>query len=663
MKGGVRAFSVAIQQIHVIVSSEARSNLKSGNLFRARTLSRVVSDGHVSLNLTSCSVNRRPQIRGSADSRSVSDALSQLLMFATPTSGDSTPLSLTVETPLTSSAEDSNTNSADDITRKIIQRKKHARQLSATSSASAAASERHDSHHSASISEPPASPTFTMVGHKDQGTVSKLLEASLLLATTGLAWYRYERLPVDANFVTQYFGIFGILVAFTWKSLVFPNVLYEILLPPLVALATFPEHLHLNLVISLAAFPVSPILLKAISLLVLPAYHDTTNHLLLICDVGSSLVTTSLSRTEVFLFGALLLNLLYNAKSIPALYLRTFLYGSFIALWLTSYWVNKIMDLSKQPKPYTKRPANAEELKLKYAGCVLIGYLLFVVGVAATVLSTQLTDLIPSPEPFNSIIFLLHFIFVDNSLLHIGLVIYWGVVVGSAIFFIQYYSLNWSVDVRRKAWHATIVIMFLPAGILMDPAFTKIALAIALTGFLLVEFVRVTTIPPFGKDIHLYILRYMDKRDTCGPIVVSHIFLIVGISIPVFLSSSPAGIICLGMGDAMASIVGKRLGRHRWPGSKKTVEGSLAFVVAVVIGLALFKHLQVYYGSFDLPVFSHDDYIAPQYFGTIGYTPFPSLTLPKMILVGCATSLLEAVGGMNDNVIVPIYMLVMLQII
>jgi len=43
------------------------------------------------------------------------------------------------------------------------------------------------------------------------------------------------------------------------------------------------------------------------------------------------------------------------------------------------------------------------------------------------------------------------------------------------------------------------------------------------------------------------------------------------------------GILALGVGDALASIVGKRVGRHRWSASSsKTVEGSVAFAVSVI---------------------------------------------------------------------------------
>lgn len=489
------------------------------------------------------------------------------------------------------------------------------------------------------------------------------MEAALLLSTAALALYRHGDALDDSRFLSQYIGAVSFLTIFTWKDLVFPNILYEVLFPPLVALATFPEHFRLNLIISLGAFPFSPNLLNIFSVLVEPRIPRALDHRRLLGQVGSALVSTSLSRTEVFLFSALFLNLLYNAHSVPMLYLRTFLFGSFLALWANWYWVRKIMKLSMLPRPYKRRPANAEEKKLRYAGCVLIGYLLCVVGGAASFLSIQLTELVPNSQPINSIALLFEYIFAVNPQIHIALMSYWGAVLALAIAFIQNNSLRWSVDVRRKAWHATIVIMFLPVGVIIDPAFTKLVMAIALTGFLLVEFIRVTTIPPFGKAIHLYILRYIDDRDTCGPIVVSHIFLIVGISIPIFLASSPAGIICLGMGDAMASIVGKRLGRFRWPGTKKTVEGSLAFVIAVMVGLAIYKHLEIYYAEFGFPVLSQGDKFNPAYFGTVSYDPFPRLTISKMAVVGAATSLLEAVGGMNDNVIVPIYMLVLLQLI
>lgn len=489
------------------------------------------------------------------------------------------------------------------------------------------------------------------------------MESALLLTTALVALHQNKDLVLEnKQFLSQYVGVATLLTAYSWPKLVLSDFLYEFLFPPLVALTIFPQHFRLNLIVALGAIPLPLHYKKICSVLIEPLIPGALDLTFLLEQVTSALVSTSLSRTEGFLFSALLLNLVYNANSVPSLYLQTFLFGSLFALRAVWFWVDKIMKLSMKPRPYRRRPANTEEKKRRYALYVLIGFVVGVSGVASSILSIKLSALAPDSPPINSISFLFELLFGVNTSVHIVLMLYWAVCLGSAITFIQSHSLHWSVDVRRKAWHATIVIMFLPAGVIVDPIFTKLALAIALTGFLLVEFIRVTTIPPFGKAIHIYILRYIDDRDTCGPIVVSHIFLMLGISIPIFLASSPAGIICLGMGDAMASIVGKRLGRHRWAGSKKTVEGSLAFVVAVVVGLTTYKTLQGIYNKHGFPVYEQVSYLSPTVFGDIPYNPFPTLTLGKMLIIGAATSLLEAVGAMNDNVIVPIYMLVLLQL-
>ena len=91
---------------------------------------------------------------------------------------------------------------------------------------------------------------------------------------------------------------------------------------------------------------------------------------------------------------------------------------------------------------------------------------------------------------------------------------------------------------------------------------------------------------------------------------------------------------CLGLGDASASIVGYRFGNHKWPDPKKSLEGTGAFVGAVSVGLIIVKH-------------SLDDYSQLSFLG--------------IATVATATALLEASTAMNDNVIVPLYMMSILQ--
>ena len=89
-------------------------------------------------------------------------------------------------------------------------------------------------------------------------------------------------------------------------------------------------------------------------------------------------------------------------------------------------------------------------------------------------------------------------------------------------------------------------------------------MALATSIFLIAEVVRHYHVPPFGPHLHTFFAIFTDERDTRGPLVVSHIFLLVGCAIPVWLSlygstfSSNAlpiegfsGVLCLGCGDAM----------------------------------------------------------------------------------------------------------------
>ncbi|MHA1912204.1 MAG: hypothetical protein ACTSYA_10960 [Candidatus Kariarchaeaceae archaeon] len=48
-----------------------------------------------------------------------------------------------------------------------------------------------------------------------------------------------------------------------------------------------------------------------------------------------------------------------------------------------------------------------------------------------------------------------------------------------------------------------------------------------------------------------------------------------------------AGIMISSFGDGLAALVGQRFGRYKWPWSKKTIEGSITFVVASAIALSI----------------------------------------------------------------------------
>ncbi|KAJ4301274.1 dolichol kinase [Kalmusia sp. IMI 367209] len=167
------------------------------------------------------------------------------------------------------------------------------------------------------------------------------------------------------------------------------------------------------------------------------------------------------------------------------------------------------------------------------------------------------------------------------------------------------------VDTRRKVFHGMMVAMLLPT-IFIDPCFVSLALALVLAIFLLLDLIRASQLPPLSGPIATFLTPYVDGRDLRGPVVVSHIFLLIGCAIPLWLSlagvqrkgeepwigwevasrdvSMIAGVVCVGMGDAAASLIGRRYGRRKWPwAGGKSLEGSLAFAVAVTVGLVFGK--------------------------------------------------------------------------
>lgn len=88
-----------------------------------------------------------------------------------------------------------------------------------------------------------------------------------------------------------------------------------------------------------------------------------------------------------------------------------------------------------------------------------------------------------------------------------------------------------------------------------------------------------------------------------------------------------AGIATVGVGDAMAAIVGSKIGRTPWPVSKrKTIEGSLAMFLAQALFLAPFAY----------------------------YDLHPPLMSIKVLLSSFITSVVEAHLLRGDNFVLPL---------
>lgn len=229
------------------------------------------------------------------------------------------------------------------------------------------------------------------------------------------------------------------------------------------------------------------------------------------------------------------------------------------------------------------------------------------------------------------------------------------------------------VDTRRKVFHFMMVAMFLPATF-VDPTFAALGLSVVLAVFLLLDLLRASQLPPLSKPIANFLTPYVDGRDLRGPVVVSHIFLLIGCAIPLWLSlaalpragrdamagwevpsrdiSMVSGVVCVGLGDAAASLVGRRWGRHKWLwGGGKSLEGSVAFGLAVFVGLMA---ASVWLRVGGWPVSGQSTLTSSASFPQTCLQGLGETTQKTAVCASMA-SLTEAVlTGGNDNVVVPV---------
>lgn len=171
-----------------------------------------------------------------------------------------------------------------------------------------------------------------------------------------------------------------------------------------------------------------------------------------------------------------------------------------------------------------------------------------------------------------------------------------------------------SVVVSRKYFHFVAVLLFLPATI-VAPSMMALSYAVALCVLLLLETTRTTVLSNNTRladiSINAFYEAFLDEKDVTdssghgrqpGVFVVTHLAMIFGCAFPLWVNEVLTkvigsdcvsgrvfsllpfmGIIVLGVGDAVGAVVGIYFGLHKWPGTKRTVEGSLGMFVSMVL--------------------------------------------------------------------------------
>ncbi|NXF77955.1 DOLK kinase, partial [Sclerurus mexicanus] len=253
----------------------------------------------------------------------------------------------------------------------------------------------------------------------------------------------------------------------------------------------------------------------------------------------------------------------------------------------------------------------------------------------------------------NPLLWLLQFLFQTQTRLY--LLGYWTLLAASACGVVFCQNAKRSSEskkhqastVTRKYFHFIVVATYVP-GLIYDRQLLYVAAVLCLAVFVFLEYVRYFRIKPFGQTLRHLLSLFLDERDS-GPLILTHIYLLLGMSLPVWLfprSCAPkgtlsgagalvpySGVLAVGVGDTIASVFGSTVGEIKWPGTKKTFEGTMTAIFAQIIAVALIL-------IFDSSVNLNSSY---------------AWILASVSLV----SLLEAYTTQIDNLLLPLYLQIM----
>ncbi|KAM6182083.1 dolichol kinase [Erethizon dorsatum] len=256
----------------------------------------------------------------------------------------------------------------------------------------------------------------------------------------------------------------------------------------------------------------------------------------------------------------------------------------------------------------------------------------------------------------NPLLWLLQFLFRTET--RIYLLAYWSLLAILACLVVLYQNAKRSSSeskkhqapaITRKYFHFIVVATYIP-GIMFDRLLLYVAATVCLAVFIFLEYVRYFRIKPLGHTLRSLLSLFLDERDS-GPLILTHIYLLLGMSLPIWLIPRPctqkgslggaralvpyAGVLAVGVGDTVASIFGSTIGEIQWPGTKKTFEGTMTSIFAQIISVAL---ILIFDSGVDL------NYSYAWLLGSIS-----------------TVSLLEAYTTQIDNLLLPLYLLILLM--
>ena len=224
----------------------------------------------------------------------------------------------------------------------------------------------------------------------------------------------------------------------------------------------------------------------------------------------------------------------------------------------------------------------------------------------------------------------------------------WAVLVLLSLAVVALYNhQGWWVTTRtRKIFHVAIVMVFL-SGLTWCPLLLLLSTYGLLVVMLGLETLRVSELfPPVSRYLTERLRRFTDEKDG-GALILTNIYLLVGMSLPLWLDpalslsshyhrqpahfSLYAGLLSVGVFDTVAAVVGSTLGRTRWTRtSARTLEGSLAGLLATITSVLLL--------------------------GALAGVVLPSSA--NILISSCLVMMFEALSSQVDNLCLPLVMLI-----
>lgn len=237
----------------------------------------------------------------------------------------------------------------------------------------------------------------------------------------------------------------------------------------------------------------------------------------------------------------------------------------------------------------------------------------------------------------NPVLWLFDYIWESESRLH--LLIFWaGSLLGAIpVIFGLAYTNKINLNLRRKVWHFMLVVCLAYPAFTQQPELTAIALLGSLVIFVVIEMIRCTRITFLGEFLFTELRFFQDDKDLKGPLNLSYIFLLAGVAGPLAYGyvlddyvnlRSYIGLVTLGLGDSLASIVGKRFGKIKWKGALRTLEGTITFMVVTFASFVVI-----------------DYYILPEDKRVQNWE--------NTFIIAMVAAILEGSATLNDNVLIP----------